>query len=311
MSPEQTGRMNRYLDHRTDLYSLGVTFYEMLTGQLPFTSNDPLELIHAHLAVPPIPPHRCCDSVPVVVSDLVLRLLAKRAEEGYQSAQGLKFDLEHCLHQYQRQNTIDPFILGQRDRPSHLLLSQKLYGRESQRQTLLNLFAQIQQGNSAVVLVSGYAGSGKTFIVKELHQPILKARGFYLSGKFDQLKKDTPYSAIIEAFQNLIRQLLTTSQEELKYWQHKLQTAFGNDGQIIINLIPELELLIGKQPPVSSPEGKELTNIFYRVFQQFVSVFCQPEHPLVLFLDDLQWADFASIQLMQSLLTNCVSSIFY
>ena len=304
MSPEQTGRMNRYLDHRTDLYSLGVTFYEMLTGQLPFTSNDPLELIHAHLAVSPVPPHHCCSSIPLGVSELVLRLLAKRSEEGYQSAQGLKFDLEHCLQEYQQKNTIEPFILGQRDRSSQLLLSQKLYGRESQIQTLLNTFTQIQQGNNAIVFVSGYAGSGKTSMIKQLNQPILKARGFYLSGKFDQFKKDTPYSAIIDAFQNLIRQLLTTPQEELKTWQSQLRTALRNDGNILINLIPELELLMGKQPSVSSLEEKEFKNRFHRVFQKFVSVFCQPEHPLVLFLDDLQWADFASIQLIQSLLMN-------
>ncbi|MFB6274905.1 MAG: AAA family ATPase, partial [Halothece sp.] len=317
MSPEQTGRMNRYLDHRTDLYSLGVTFYEMLTGRLPFPYRDPLALIHAQIAEPPVPPHQHC-SIPLPISEIIVKLLAKKAENGYRNASGLKFDLENCLRQWQETDTIESFTLGKRDYPPKLQLPQQLYGREQQIQTLLDSFESICQGNSEVVLISGYAGIGKTSLVKELYYPLIEVQGdwrngqseelssskingqsYLISGKFDQLKRDTPYSAIIEAFQDLIRQLLTESQSELKYWQDQLQTALGDNGQIIIDLIPEVEFLIGEQPAVVPLTGTAAQNRFYRVFQQFLQVFCQPQHPLVLFLDDLQWADWASLQLMQ------------
>ena len=323
MSPEQTGRMNRYLDHRTDLYSLGITFYEMLTGQLPFTYTDPLALIHAHIAEAPVPPHQHC-SLPLTLSQIILKLLAKKAEDGYRSAIGLKFDLEHCFQQWQEAGNIEPFTLGTRDYPPKLLLPQQLYGRKKEIQTLLNTFENVRQGNQEFVLISGYTGIGKTSLVRELYYPligaqgywingksdsliadedasssVIKARGHLISGKFDPLKRDTPYSAIIEAFQDLIRQLLTTSKTELKYWQNQLQTALGNNAQIIIDLIPEVELLLGKQSAVVPLTGNIAQNRLHRVFQQFLSVFCQPQHPLVLFLDDLQWADLASLQLIQ------------
>lgn len=304
MSPEQTGRMNRYLDHRSDLYSLGVTFYEMLTGQLPYVSTDPLELIHSHLAQDPIPPHQLSANIPLGVSHVVLKLLAKSAEDRYQTAEGLKFDLESCVQQYQNYRTVNSFILGQRDRAPYLILPQKLYGREEEIQVLLNAFSTIQQGNSSFAVISGYAGIGKTSIVREIYPPVSQARGYFISGKFDQYKQETPYSAIIEAFQNLISQLLTTSAEEIAVWQKQIQTALGNNGKIIIDLIPELEILIGPQPDVPILEGQAIQNRFHRVFQQFTNVFSQAKHPLVLFLDDLQWADTASLKLIQYLVSN-------
>jgi len=230
-------------------------------------------------------------------------LLAKRAEDRYQSAQGLQYDLQHCWSQLQTQGTIETFSLGQCDRASQLLIPQKLYGRETEVQTLLNAFDSIHNNNSRLILISGYPGIGKTSLVKELYYPLLRSRGYLISGKFDQLKRDTPYAAIAEAFQSLIRQLLTATQRELTHWQQQLQTALGDNAQIIIDLIPEAEFLIGKQPAVTPLIGKAAQTRFYRVFQQFVGVFCQPQHPLVLFLDDLQWADLASLQLIENLLS--------
>ncbi|MFP4253968.1 MAG: AAA family ATPase [Halothece sp.] len=310
MSPEQTGRMNCYLDHRSDLYSLGITFYEMLTGELPFTSRDPLELIHAHLAELPTPPHQH-QSIPLPLSNLVMRMLAKKADDGYQTATGLKHDLELCWQQWQETGDIEPFELGTRDRASGLIIPQKLYGREIEAQTVTNTFYQVQKGNSAVLLISGYAGIGKTSIVNEVRSPLLESQGHYISGKFEQLKRDTPYSAIIKAFQGLIQQLLTLSKQELTAWKQQIQAAVGDNGQVIIDLIPELELLIGKQPPVPILEGEAAQNRFHRVFRELIKVFSQPEHPLVLFLDDLQWMDFASLQLMQSWLSEETIHYFF
>ncbi|MDR9404061.1 MAG: AAA family ATPase [Halothece sp. Uz-M2-17] len=301
LSPEQTGRMNRYLDYRSDLYALGVTFYQILTGTLPFVGHDPLALIYAHLAKPPQFPEK--SAVPEPLQKIILKLLAKKAEERYQSAAGLKFDLERCWQQWEEKGRIEPFMIAERDRAVNLLIPQKLYGREAQIQTLLDTFNSVAEGNRALVLVSGYAGIGKTSIVQEVQQPITRTRGYFIRGKFDQLKTDTPYDGIIQAFQDLMRQLLTADQTELKSWEEKLKTALGDNGQVIIDLIPELELIIGQQPSVTPLTGKAAHNRFYRVFQAFLSVFCQPEHPLVLFLDDLQWADLPSLQLLQYLLS--------
>jgi len=310
MSPEQTGRMNHYLDHRSDLYSLGVTFYKILTGQLPFTSTDPLALIHGHLAEIPPSPHDLCPTIPLGVSHLILKLLAKRPEERYQTAQGLKHDLDYCAQQYQQQGTVASFILGQRDRASSLILSQKLYGRDQPVQTLLDHFHRICQGSTALVLLSGDPGIGKSFMVKEIYKPLVKTKGYFISGKFDQLKLDTPYAAIIEAFHHLIQQLLTETPAQLQYWQTRLEEALGNNGQVLIDLIPELELLIGEQPAVPPLSEFSAQNRFYQVVNQFMQVFCQPEHPLVMFLDDLQWANLESLQLVENLLNQDTKSYF-
>ncbi|MEG4801523.1 AAA family ATPase [Microcoleus sp. ARI1-B5] len=303
MSPEQTGRMNRAIDYRTDFYSLGVTFYEILTNQLPFNTTDPMELVYCHIAKQPVPPKEVAE-IPQAVSDIVMKLLAKNAEDRYQSAAGLKFDRETCLQQLQTTGQIENFPIGQRDRGNQLLIPQKLYGRETEVQILLDAFGRVSLGATEMMLVSGYSGIGKTSIVNEVHKPIVAARGYFIAGKFDQFKRNIPYAALIQAFQELVRQLLTESSEQIAVWKEKLLKALDNNGQVIIDVIPEVELIIGKQPEVPQLGSSESQNRFNRVFQQFIRVFCQPEHPLVIFLDDLQWADSASLKLIQLLVTD-------
>ncbi|MGF1480744.1 MAG: AAA family ATPase [Cyanophyceae cyanobacterium] len=304
LSPEQTGRMNRAIDYRTDFYSLGITFYEMLTGQLPFQAKDALELIHCHLAQTPVSPHKINDQIPQVVSDIVVKLLAKTAEARYQSALGLKADLENCLHQLQTKGKIENLKIGQLDLSSQFNIVQKLYGREPEVATLLAAFERVSLGDSEMLLVSGYSGVGKSSLVNEVRQSILRQQGYFIAGKFDQFKRNIPYSAIIQAFQELIRNLLTQSQESIAVWQAKLLGALGANAQVIIDVIPELELIIGSQPPVPPLGPTENQNRFNRLFQQFIRLFCRREQPLVLFLDDLQWADSASLKLIQLLISD-------
>ncbi len=308
MSPEQTGRTNRAIDYRCDYYALGVTLYEMLTGELPFTSNDPMELVHCHLAVEPVAPHQLKPEIPEAISAIVMKLLAKNAEDRYQSAEGLKYDLEKCLSQLTKNGKIEYFDPGERDRGSQLLIPQKLYGRETEVQMLLEAFDRVSRATdltdgprAEMMLVSGYSGIGKTAIVNEIHKPIVRQRGYFVSGKFDQFKRNIPYAAIVQAFSELIGQLLTESAEKVAVWREKIQKAIAPNGQIIIDAIPEVELIIGSQPQVPQIGPAESQNRFNGVCQKFVSVFAQPEHPLVLFLDDLQWADSASLQFIHLL----------
>ena len=303
MSPEQTGRMNRSLDYRSDFYSLGVTFYEMLTGRLPFAVEEPMQLIHAHLAKQPIPPHQINPEIPEVVSSIVMKLLAKNAEDRYQSAAGLKIDLENCLSQWRRAGKIENFTLAQKDKGDRLLLPQKLYGREAEVSTLMDAFERIKVGQVELVLVSGYSGIGKTSVINEIHKPIVREKGYFISGKFDQFKRDIPYGALIQAFSLLIEQILTESSGQIATWREKLLAALESNGNIIIEAIPEVKLIIGEQPDVPQLGATEAENRFNRVFQQFIRVFCQPSHPLVLFVDDLQWADLASLKLIQNLVS--------
>ncbi|MFB2917663.1 trifunctional serine/threonine-protein kinase/ATP-binding protein/sensor histidine kinase [Aerosakkonema funiforme] len=304
MSPEQTGRMNRALDYRTDFYSLGVTFYEILTGQLPFTTTDTLELVYCHIAVKPVPPHQLNPEIPSAVSEITMKLLAKTAEERYQSAEGLKFDLENCLEQLQRTGKIEKFTPGKRDKKGQFLIPQKLYGREAEVATLMATFERVSAGAREMMLIAGYSGIGKSALVNEVHKPIVQARGYFIAGKFDQFQRNIPYAALIQAFRSLMQQLLTESAEKLEIWQQKLLEALGQNGQIIIDVIPEVELIIGMQSPVPELGPTESQNRFNRVFQQFIHVFCQADHPLVVFLDDLQWADAASLKLIELLMTD-------
>ncbi|MBD2770809.1 trifunctional serine/threonine-protein kinase/ATP-binding protein/sensor histidine kinase [Iningainema tapete] len=311
ISPEQTGRMNRAIDYRTDYYSLGVTFYEMLTSQLPFPTNDPMELVHCHIAKKPVSPHQLYPEIPAVVSDIVMKLLEKNAEDRYKSAVGIKYDLEVCIAQLEATGNIPYFIVGTQDLSGQLLIPQKLYGREKEVENLLAAFERVaapplpalNQGGFEIVLVSGYSGIGKSSLVYEIHKPIVKQNGYFINGKFDQFKRNVPYAAIIQAFRVLIQQLLTESSAQIAIWKEKLLKALGNNGRVIIDVIPEVSLIIGSQPELPQLGATESQNRFNRVFKEFIHVFTQQEHPLVLFLDDLQWADSASLKLIQLLAT--------
>src|SRR5919202_163632 len=302
ISPEQTGRMNRGIDYRTDFYSLGVTFYELLARQLPFQTDDPIELVHCHLAKQPIPVHHLNKTVPLVLSEIVSKLMAKNAENRYQSAIGLKFDLETCLHQWKETGKIACFKLGSRDLCDRFIIPEKLYGRESEVFSLLEAFERVSAGSAEMMLVAGFSGIGKTAVVNEVHKPIVRQRGYFIKGKFDQFKRDIPFSAWVQAFQNLMRQLLTESATSLVQWKAGILEALGDNGQVMIDVIPELELLIGQQPAVPELEGSAAQNRFNLLFRKFIRVFTSKEHPLVIFLDDLQWADSASLKLMQLLM---------
>ena len=310
ISPEQTGRMNRTIDYRTDFYSLGISFYQLLSGQLPFAKKGAMEFIHCHLAQEAAPLHKVKSTVPEIISNIVSILMMKNAGDRYQSTQGILWDLRTCQQQLVNNNAITVFQLRLYDFSEKFQISQKLYGRENEIETLLTTFQRVSNGKPEVLLVAGYSGIGKTVLINEIQNPITLKNGLFLAGKFDQLSRSIAYSAIAQAFQGLVKQLLSESEKNRQIWREKLLSALGSNGQLVIEVIPEVEHIIGKQPPVPTIGPIEARNRFNNVFQNFITVFTQKEYPLVLFLDDLQWADTASLELIKLFITNPETQYF-
>ena len=308
ISPEQTGRMNRGIDYRSDFYSLGVTLFQMLNKKLPFETTDPMELVHCHLAK--IPVFDNTEEIPQVLSQIILKLMAKNAEDRYQSALGLKYDLEKCQREWDQKGDIEYFELGSRDISDRFLIPEKLYGREAEVQKLLAAFVRVAspqekgvaEGKTELMLVTGFSGIGKTAVVNEVHKPIVRKRGYFIKGKFDQFNRNIPFSALVQSLQDLMGQILSESDTQLQQWKNKILEAVGENGQVIIDVIPELEKIIGKQPAVPELSGSAAQTRFNLLFGNFIQVFRTKEHPLVIFLDDLQWADSASLNLMKLLM---------
>ncbi|NPT56109.1 trifunctional serine/threonine-protein kinase/ATP-binding protein/sensor histidine kinase [Paraburkholderia elongata] len=304
MAPEQTGRMNRLVDSRSDLYAFGVTLYQMLTRSLPFTAADPMGWVHCHIARQAVPPHERSTDVAPAVSAIVMKLLAKTADERYQTATGVEADLRRCLAQWETDRHIDEFALGEHDTPDQLTIPEKLYGRSQEVEALLDAFERVvKSGAPELVLVSGYSGIGKSSVVNELQQVLVPSRGLFAAGKFDQYKRDIPYSTLAQAFQSLIPPLLGKSEAELAAWRDALREALGPNAGLVVNLVPEVALIVGAPPPVPELPPQEAQRRFQHVLRRFVGVFARPEHPLALFLDDLQWLDVATLDLIEDLLT--------
>jgi len=303
LSPEQTRRMSRPADYRSDFYSLGTVFYEILTGNPPFISTNALELVHSHLAKTPLPPMDLNPLVPEALSSIVMKLLAKSADQRYNGAAGLQADLQICADDYSEHRHIAAFELGQNDISDRFNIPSALYGREEEAANLLRVFDRVCEGPSALMVVSGYSGIGKTSLIRELDHPIIEKNGYFISGKFDQVARGTPFSAFVQAFRGFVRQLLTEREESLAAWRVKLSEALGMNASVLAEVVPEIELVIGSQapPPVLGPS--ETLNRIQLVFQNFVGAIATAEHPLVVFLDDLQWADPATLGLLPTLLT--------
>ncbi|MBV8825485.1 MAG: AAA family ATPase [Hyphomicrobiales bacterium] len=303
MAPEQTGRMNRSIDSRSDLYALGVTFYQILAGALPFTATDPMEWVHCHLARQPVAPAERLNEIPAAVSAIIMKLLAKRSEDRYQTAAGLESDLRRCQTEWDAQRRIDDFPLGEHDTPDRLLIPEKLYGRQREVETLLAAFDRVVKGGAPeLVLVSGDPGVGKSSIVNELQKALLPRRGLFASGKFDQNKRDIPYTTFAQAFQRLVGMILAEPEAEHARYRDAILAAVEPYGQFIINLTPELERVIGKQPPISELAPQDALRVFHQVLRRFIGVFARPDCPLVIFVDDLQWLDTATLEALQHLL---------
>ena len=304
MAPEQTGRMSRSLDSRSDLYAMGVTLYQLLTGSLPFTASDPMEWVHCHIARKPAPPDERSKSIPRTVSAIVLKLLEKAPEARYQTAAGVERDLRRCLAEWTASGCIGDFEPGEYDVPDRLLIPEKLYGRARETETLLAAFERVAAtGKPELVLVSGYSGIGKSSVVSELSDLLAVRHGLFAAGKFDQYKRDIPYATLSQAFQTLIRPLLGRSETELQAWRDALRDALNPNGLLILDMVPQLKLILGEQPPVPELPSQDAQRRFHLLLRRFIAVFARPNQPLVLFLDDLQWLDAATLDLLEDLLS--------
>jgi PAS domain S-box-containing protein len=299
ISPEQTGRINRAVDYRTDFYSLGVTFYELLTGKVPFEERDLLALLHSHIAKQPVPPSECNPTIPVTLSKMVMKLLAKNGEDRYQSAYGLLMDLRECQRQWSAGQSIQDFPLAQADISDRFQISQKLFGREEEIAALFSAFQEVKAGANQFIFISGYAGVGKSRLVNELQIAVTQQGGYFIRGRYGASQAEKPYSALIDALRSLIQQLLSESEESLVGWRKKILDAVGVNGQIILDMIPEAALVIGKQPSHPEHTTGDEQNRFHLTLQNFIEAFMSAEHPLVVFLDDLQEADLASCLFLQ------------
>jgi histidine kinase len=302
ISPEQTGRMNRSIDYRTDLYSLGATLYEIFTGSVPFERDDETEIIYCHIAKKPVSPNDIDHEIPNPVSDIIMKLLSKTVEDRYQTASGVKYDLEFCLNEIKTDGHIENFIIAQKDIIDKFRIPDKLYGRTEEIRYLTEVFDKVSKGNSSLLLVDGYPGVGKSTLINEIYKSIAEKKGFYISGKFDQLEKNIPYYAMIQAFRGLMRQILRKSEDNVKILKDHIIKAIPQNVQIMTDLIPELEQIIGKQPDAIELNPVEAQNRFHMIFRDFINIFGKKEHPLVVFLDDLQWSDVATIDLIKYLL---------
>ena len=309
ISPEQTGRTNRPLDYRTDFYSLGVTFYELLTGKLPFEAKEAMELVHCHLARTALPLGESVKgkgegkdrNIPSVLSDIVVKLMAKNPEERYQSSLGLEYDLQRCWQQWQEIREIEDFQLGEKDICDRFIIPNKIYGREAEIEKLLAEFESVAI-YPHLILIAGYSGIGKSSLINQFRHSIALQPHYFISGKFEQFQRNVPYSGIVSALKILVEQLLSETEEELQQWRTKLSEALGALGQVIIDVVPEVELIIRPQPPVTELGAAESQNRFHFVFLKFIQAFCSLQKPLIIFLDDLQWSDVASLKLMQLML---------
>ncbi|MCP4135015.1 MAG: serine/threonine-protein kinase PknK [bacterium] len=304
ISPEQTGGMNRSIDFRSDLYSLGATMYEMLTGQRVFAGTNPKELAYAHIAIPPIPPHRKKDDIPPILSYIIMKLLSKSAEERYQTAGGLKADLEKCLSLLEQGGIIWSFPLAQNDIPDTLIIPESLYGREEVIQIFFDELSLASKNESRMILLKGPPGIGKSTLIKEIRKSLVQEQKLHLSGKFDRFSGDTPYVPFAQAFRNLVGQIFKESAKRVDYWKRKILTAVGENGQLLIEAVPEIEVIIGPQPAIPDLPPGEAQNRFTNVFINFILAFIHEKDPFVLFIDDLQWADRASLNILEVLLQN-------
>ena len=302
LSPEQTGRMNRGIDYRSDLYSLGISFFELLTGQLPFQSKDPMTLVHCHIAVQPPALHTINPELPHCLSAVVGKLIAKNPEDRYQSTFGLRYDLQVCRDLSRKKGHIESFKVGTYDVNDRFTIPEQLYGRRDEVEQLLATFDRVSQGMRELVLVVGHSGIGKTALVNEIHKPIARQRGYFIRGKFEQFQRDIPFSGFVQALDDLMTQLLSESRTAIDAWRKKILDVVGENGRVILEVVPQLEQIIGPQPAVPELFGSAAQDQFNQLLKGFVQLFARAEHPLVLFLDDLQWADGASLQFLQFLM---------